>query len=80
MGQCGGTAWMEKNMRKTAERESEHSVLPDEQLGHVGGGMVWDHSYVNPEVIDARGGGFTILGLVYVTLDVNGKISSVGPA
>jgi hypothetical protein len=73
-------AWMEKNMRKTAERESEHSVLSDEQLGHLSGGMIWDHNYVNPEVIDARGGGFNILGLVYVTLDVNGKISSVGPA
>jgi hypothetical protein len=63
-----------------ADRTARNCDRPHEQLGHLSGGMVWDRSYVNPEVIDARGGGATIFGLVYVTLDVNGEVSSVGPA
>jgi hypothetical protein len=42
----------------------------------VSGGMKYDHTYVSPDVIDARGGSFEFLGLTY-TFDVNGKISSI---
>jgi hypothetical protein len=50
--------------------------LTSAELSRVSGGMKWDHNYVSKDVIDARGGQYTMLG-VTVTLDVNGNVSSV---
>lgn len=51
--------------------------LSDDNLAAVSGGMKWDHNYTNKEVIDARGGYFTILGCT-ITYDPSGKVTSVG--
>lgn len=53
--------------------------LSTDQLEHVSAGMKWDHNYVSPNVIDARGGSLVVWG-VQMTFDVNGKCSSIGPA
>jgi hypothetical protein len=53
------------------------ATLSAEELDHVSGGMKWDHNYVSKNVIDARGGQFTI-GWTF-TVDVNGHVSSVSP-
>lgn len=45
----------------------------------VGGGMKWTRGTKNPDVIDARGGSFTSLGITF-TKDINGNISSWTPA
>lgn len=42
----------------------------------VSGGLKYDPNYVNPDVIDARGGQVQFLGLTF-TVDVNGKVSSI---
>jgi hypothetical protein len=54
------------------------SLLTEEDLDAASGGMKWDKNYVNPEVIDARGGYLTWGGWTF-TFDVNGKTSSVTP-
>jgi hypothetical protein len=50
--------------------------LNADELDAVSGGLKWDHSYVSKDVIDARGGSVTILGLT-ITLNANGKVSSI---
>jgi hypothetical protein len=47
-----------------------------DELAAVSAGMKWDHNYTNKEVIDARGGYFTILGET-ITYDPSGKVTSV---
>lgn len=50
--------------------------LTDEDLGGVSGGLKWTPGTKNSDVIDARGGQVKILWFT-VTLDVNGKPSSI---
>ena len=52
--------------------------LTTSDLDQVTGGMKWDRGYVNPDVIDARGGQFNFLGLTF-TLDLSGHVSSITP-
>jgi hypothetical protein len=68
-------------MASTTEftKSTEQHELTLDELDQVSGGMKWDRDYKSPNVIDARGGQLTFLGW-QVTLDVNGKVSSVGPA
>ena len=47
------------------------------ELDAVNGGMKWTPGTKNPDVIDARGGQFSFLGLTF-TLDIKGNVSSVG--
>ncbi len=61
------------NLRSILQPTKE---LAPEQLDHVTGGMKTDPNFNNPEVIDARGGYFTILGET-ITYDLNGKVTSV---
>ena len=56
--------------------DSNAVELNAEQLTEAAGGMKWDHNYVSPNVIDARGGYTTIYGITF-TYDINGKCSSV---
>ena len=44
-------------------------------LEEVIGGMKWDHNHVSPNVIDARGGSFTIFGWT-MTVDLKGNVTS----
>ena len=60
-------------------KSTEQCELTLDELDRVSGGMKWDRDHKSPNVIDARGGQLTFLGW-QVTLDVNGKVSSVGPA
>jgi hypothetical protein len=53
------------------------SPLAQEELQVVTGGMNWDHDHESSDVIDARGGTVTMLGLVW-TVDTSGHISSLG--
>ncbi|MBR1142676.1 hypothetical protein [Bradyrhizobium sp. AUGA SZCCT0431] len=48
------------------------------ELDAVSGGMKWTPGTKNPDVIDARGGQLSFLGLTF-TFDINGKVSSYGP-
>ncbi|MGY3234159.1 hypothetical protein ACVWZ4_005321 [Bradyrhizobium sp. USDA 4472] len=61
-------------MTKFAEIVHEFTA---EELEAICGGMKWDQNYRNPEVIDARGGSFTMLGCT-ITYDPSGKVTSVG--
>lgn len=54
---------------------TENRELDTTALDAVSGGMKWT-PVKNPDVIDARGGQFSILGWTF-TLDVGGHISSV---
>jgi hypothetical protein len=47
------------------------------ELDAVNGGMKWTPGTKNPDVIDARGGQLSFLGIT-LTFDVNGKLSSIG--
>jgi hypothetical protein len=49
-----------------------------EEMGTVSGGMKWDRNHVSKDVIDARGGQFTALGLIF-TVDLEGNITSFTP-
>jgi hypothetical protein len=51
--------------------------LDIEEINVVSGGMKWT-PVNNPDVIDARGGQFTALGLTF-TVDLEGNITSVTP-
>ncbi len=51
-------------------------LLLERELDQVSGGMKWDRNAESKDVIDARGGSFSFLGII-VTFDVNGKVSSV---
>ncbi|MBR1231264.1 hypothetical protein [Bradyrhizobium sp. AUGA SZCCT0182] len=48
------------------------------ELDAANGGMKWTPGTKNPDVIDARGGQLSFLGLTF-TFDINGKVSSYGP-
>jgi hypothetical protein len=50
--------------------------LSVEELDAVSGGMKTDPNYVSKNVIDARGGQFTFLGLTF-SFDVHGKLSDI---
>jgi hypothetical protein len=58
---------------------TDQHELTVEELDQVSGGMKWERGHKSPNVIDARGGQLSFHGWM-VTLDVNGKVSSVGPA
>lgn len=47
-------------------------------LEAVVGGMKWDRNHVSKDVIDARGGSFTIFGMT-MTYDLKGNVTSVTP-
>jgi hypothetical protein len=49
-----------------------------EEISTVSGGMKWDRNHVSNDVIDARGGQFTALGLTF-TVDLEGNITSITP-
>lgn len=51
--------------------------LDIEEINVVSGGMKWTRVN-NPDVIDARGGQFTALGLTF-TVDLDGHITSITP-
>ena len=57
---------------------TDNRELNASELDAVSGGMKWTPGTKNPDVIDARGGQFSFLGLTF-TLDIKGNISSVGP-
>ncbi|MBR1269444.1 hypothetical protein JQ629_18180 [Bradyrhizobium sp. AUGA SZCCT0222] len=48
------------------------------ELDAVSGGMKWTPGTKNSDVIDARGGQLSFLGMTF-TFDINGKLSSYGP-
>ena len=48
------------------------------ELDAVNGGMKWTPGYRSPDVIDARGGQFSFLGITF-TLDIKGHVSGYGP-
>ena len=50
--------------------------LSVDQLDAVSGGMKTDPNYVSKNVIDARGGQLTFLGLTF-SFDVHGKLSDI---
>jgi hypothetical protein len=47
-----------------------------DELDAVSGGLKTDPNYVSKDVIDARGGQFTFLGLTF-SFDGNGKLSDI---
>ncbi len=53
--------------------------LTADETASVSGGMKWTRGTINPDVIDARGGSFTFLGITF-TKDIKGNISSWTPA
>ena len=53
--------------------------LSTAEIDLVSGGMKWTRGTKNSDVIDARGGSMTFLGLV-ITFDAKGNPSSVRPA
>jgi hypothetical protein len=55
---------------------TQASELTSAERSLVSGGFKYDHNYVSPNVIDARGGDFQI-GALNFTTDINGNISSV---
>ena len=58
--------------------KTDNSELDAAELDAASGGMKWTPGHKSPNVIDARGGQFSFLGLTF-TLDIKGHISSVGP-
>ena len=57
--------------------QTETRELNISELDAVNGGMKWTPGTKNPDVIDARGGQFSFLGLS-MTFDVKGNLSSIG--
>ena len=55
---------------------AEARELSNEELAHATGGMKYNPDYVSANVIDARGGQFSLFGLNY-SFDVNGHISDI---
>ena len=62
---------------QTEKRELSASERNTRELDAVNGGMKWTPGTKNPDVIDARGGQFSFLGLS-MTFDVKGNLSSIG--
>ena len=60
-------------------KSTEQHELTMDELDQVSGGMKWDRGHVSPNVDDVRGGKLEFSGWV-VTLDINGKVSGMGPA
>jgi hypothetical protein len=60
---------------KTSSSTSPARTLSKHEIDAVSGGMKWDRGHRSPNVIDARGGQFDLLGW-RITLDINGKVSS----
>jgi hypothetical protein len=60
------------------ERDMNNDIheLNTDELDAASGGLKWDHNYVSKDVIDARGGSVTFMGLTF-TLNANGKLSSI---
>lgn len=56
---------------------TDNRELNTSELDAVNGGMKWTPGTRNPDVIDARGGQFSFLGLTF-TFDIKGNLSSVG--
>ena len=69
-------------MRNVMTTESSNKIrgLSEEELNRVSGGFVkpW-YPYNSSDVIDARGGQATMMGLTF-TYNIDGKVSSVSPA
>src|SRR4051812_49412991 len=61
--------------RRETDMNTEIRELDTTDLDAVSGGMKWS-PVKNDDVIDARGGQFSVFGWTF-TLDVGGKISSV---
>ncbi|CAN7236286.1 hypothetical protein LJR220_000894 [Bradyrhizobium sp. LjRoot220] len=57
--------------------KTDNRELNTSELEAVNGGMKWTPGTKNPDVIDARGGQFSCLGLTF-TFDIKGNLSSVG--
>jgi hypothetical protein len=55
---------------------NENRELNVNELDAVAGGMKTDPNYVSKDTVDARGGSFSVLGLI-VTFDTSGKMTSV---
>jgi hypothetical protein len=55
---------------------NENRELNINELDAVAGGMKTDPNYVSKDTVDARGGSFSVLGLI-VTFDTSGKMTSV---
>ena len=51
-------------------------MLSEEELNAVSGGMIWDHNYVSPNIIDVRGGSIKVWGVTF-GFDINGKLSNI---
>jgi hypothetical protein len=64
----------------TSESSNNNRGLSEEELQRVSGGLVtpW-YPYNSADVIDARGGQATMMGLTF-TYNIDGKVSSVSPA
>jgi hypothetical protein len=58
------------------DMNNETSELNTDELDAACGGLKWDHDYVSKDVIDARGGSVTFMGLTF-TMNANGKMSSI---
>jgi hypothetical protein len=60
------------------ERDMNNDIheLSTDELDAASGGLKWDHNYVSKDVIDARGGSVTFMGLTF-TMNANGKLSSI---
>ena len=56
----------------------DNRELNASELDAANGGMKWTPGTKNPDVIDARGGQFSILGITF-TFDIKGNASSYGP-
>jgi hypothetical protein len=61
---------------KTTEHVAPTRTLSSQEINHVSGGMKWERGHVSPNVIDARGGQFTVFGW-RISLDIKGKVSNV---
>jgi hypothetical protein len=61
---------------RETDMDNDFSELNADDLAMASGGMKWDHNYQSKNVVDARGGYFTILGET-ITYDLNGKVTSV---
>jgi hypothetical protein len=59
-----------------ADMNNETSELNTDELDAASGGLKWDHDSVSKDVIDARGGSVTFMGLTF-TMNANGKLSSI---
>lgn len=64
-------------MTKMSNDNREAAELTTDELDTVSGGFKWQLGTKNPDVIDARGGEVHFGSRYTVTLDANGKGSSI---